>query len=159
MVESAFCNGWLFICSTSAGFIVQFKYWSKICKYITTVCVPVIVETNWRFSREANILLTHWGRDKMEAISQTTHSNTFSWMTMLKFRLEFHWNLFLRVQFTIFQHWFRLWLGADQATSHYLNQWWFDYWLIYVSLGLNDLIHFPLVPQMWVSKLDQHQFR
>ena len=26
-----------------------------------------------------------------------------------------------------------------KATSHYLNQWWFIYWRIYVSLGLNEL--------------------
>ena len=29
--------------------------------------------------------LTHWGRDKMAAVSQTTLSNTFSWMKMLEF--------------------------------------------------------------------------
>ena len=52
-------------------------------------------------------VLTHWGRDKMDAILQTTLSNAFSWMKMLEFRLKFHWHLFLRVQFTIFQHWFR----------------------------------------------------
>ena len=27
----------------------------------------------------------------------------------------------------IHEHWFRNSLGADQATSHYLNQWWLDY--------------------------------
>ena len=67
--------------------------------------------------------LTHWGRVNMDAISQMTFSNAFSWMKMLEFRLKFRWSLFLRVQFNIFQHWFRYWLGADQATSHYLNQW------------------------------------
>ena len=51
--------------------------------------------------------LTHWGRDKMAAVSQTTLSNAISWMKMLEFRLRFHWSLFLRVQLTIFQHWFR----------------------------------------------------
>ena len=51
--------------------------------------------------------LTHWGRDKMAAISQTIFSNAFSWMKMDEFRLRFHWSLFLRVQLTIFQHWFR----------------------------------------------------
>ena len=50
--------------------------------------------------------LTHWGRDKMAAISQTTFSNAFSWMKTNEFRLRFHWSLFLRVQLTIFQHWF-----------------------------------------------------
>ena len=43
----------------------------------------------------------------------------------LNFDLKFHWSLFLSIQFTISKHRFRQWLGADQATSHYLNQWWF----------------------------------
>ena len=51
--------------------------------------------------------LTHWGRDKMAAIFQTTFLNAFSWMKMFKFRLRFHWSLFPRVQLRIFQHWFR----------------------------------------------------
>ena len=67
-------------------------------------------------------VLTHWGWDKMDAISQTTFSSTFSWMKIFEFRLKYHRSLFLRVQLTIFQHWFRYWLGAAQATSHYLNQ-------------------------------------
>ena len=51
--------------------------------------------------------LTHWCRFKMDAISQTTVSNRFSWMKMYEFRLKFHWCFFVRVQLTIFQHWFR----------------------------------------------------
>ena len=51
--------------------------------------------------------LTHWGRDKMAAVSPPTLSNAFSWMKILEFRLRFHGSLFLRVQLTIFQHWFR----------------------------------------------------
>ena len=79
--------------------------------------------------------LTHWGRDKMAAIFQTTFSNAFSWMKMYEFRLRFHWSLFLRFQLTISHHWF--WF--DQATSHYLNQGWKVYWCIYASLSLNEL--------------------
>ena len=48
--------------------------------------------------------LTHWGRDKMTAISQTTLSIAFASMKMLKFRLNFHWSLFLRFPSTISQH-------------------------------------------------------
>ena len=40
--------------------------------------------------------LTHWGPDKMDAISQTTCSSAFSWMKMFEFRLKFHWRLLLR---------------------------------------------------------------
>ena len=55
------------------------------------------------------------------------------------FLLRFHWILFLRFKLTIFQDWFRWWLGTDQATSHYLNQWWSDYQRIFASFGLNEL--------------------
>ena len=51
--------------------------------------------------------LTHWGRDKMEAISQTTFSGAFPWIKIYEFRLILHWSLFLRFELTIFQHWFR----------------------------------------------------
>ena len=50
---------------------------------------------------------THWGRDKMDVISQTTFSNEFSWMKIFERQLKFHWSLFLRVQLAISQHWFR----------------------------------------------------
>ena len=88
-------------------------------------------------------VVTQWhrGRAEMNNISQTTFSNVFSSMKMFKFRLKFKWSLFPTVQLTIFQHWFRQWLGAVQATSHYLNQWWLVYRRIYASLGLNELIN------------------
>ena len=60
-------------------------------------------------------------------------------MKMNESQLRYHWSLFLRVKLTIFQYWFRWWLCADQATCHYLNQWWLVYWRIYASLGLNEL--------------------
>ena len=46
---------------------------------------------------------THWGWDKMAAISQTTFSNASPWMKMDEFRLKFYWSIFLRVQSMIFQ--------------------------------------------------------
>ena len=42
--------------------------------------------------------LTHWSRDKIATISQTTSSNAFSWMKMYEFLLRFHWSLFLRFE-------------------------------------------------------------
>ena len=51
--------------------------------------------------------LTHWARDEMNNISQTTFSKVFSSIKMFEFRLKFHWNLFPMVQLTLFQHWFR----------------------------------------------------
>ena len=68
-------------------------------------------------------------------------------MKLFELRLRFHWSLFLRVQLAIFQHWFREWLGADQAPSHCLNQWWSIYWCTYASLGLNALT----VITQWIS--------
>ena len=51
--------------------------------------------------------LTHLLLDKMATISQTTFSNAFSWMKKFDFLLKCHWSLFLWVQLTITQHWFR----------------------------------------------------
>ena len=101
--------------------------------------------------------LTHWGRDKMAAIFQTTFSKAFSWIKMYEFRLRFHWILFPMVQLTIFQHWFRSWLGPGQATSHDLNQWWLVYCCIYASLGLNELMQWnPMSPIItWPHNISQ----
>ena len=74
----------------------------------------------------------------------------------VEFLLKFQWSLFPRVQFTIFQHWFRQWLGAVQATSHYLNQWWLVYWCIYASPGLNELkVWKPLITN--ISDGEDHE--
>ena len=37
---------------------------------------------------------------------------------------KFQWSLFLRVPLPISESWFRKWLGAEQATSHNLEQFW-----------------------------------
>ena len=66
--------------------------------------------------------LTHLSLNKM--VSQTAFWNAFSWLKSFVIWFEFHWSLLLKVQLTISQHWFRNWLGAKQATSHYLNQCW-----------------------------------
>ena len=84
------------------------------------------------------MLNTLRSRKKWPPFFQTTLSNAFSWLKMYEFRLRFHWSLFPRVQLTtIFQHWFKWWLGAGQATSHYLNQW----WLIYCWLDVTRAMH------------------
>ena len=69
------------------------------------VCVHNIMQADWTH------WLTHWGRDKMAAIFQMTFSNAFSWMKMYEFRSRFHWSLFLRVQWTIFQ------LGSENGLA------------------------------------------
>ena len=91
---------------------------------------------------------------------------TFFNENVYDFRLRFHWGLFLRFQLTIFQHWFRSWLGDNQVTSHYLNRWWIIYWRIYASLGLNkfwklenDLLqvkHVKTISTAWYPKLLLH---
>ena len=46
------------------------------------------------------------------------------WMNIGKFWYCFHWSLFLVVWFMRIHNWFRSWLGTEQATDHYLQQWW-----------------------------------
>ena len=70
---------------------------------------------------------------KWPPIFQTRFSNAFSWMKIYEFWLRFHRILFLRVQLTISQHWFRR--QAIIWTSDGLF-----YWRLYVPLGLDELM-------------------
>ena len=54
-----------------------------------------------------SLTLTHLPWIKWPLFWQTTISNAFSWMKIIEFWFEFHWNLFPGVQLTISQHWFR----------------------------------------------------
>ena len=73
-----------------------------------SACIIMAMTFSKRLSWDGlSLNLTHLPLDKMAAISQTTFSNAFSRMKMLKFRFNFHWNWFIRVQLIINQHWFR----------------------------------------------------
>ena len=88
-----------------------------------------------QWSRRLWRLWTRWCWDKITAISWTASSNAPSSMKLYEFLLILHCTLFLRIKLTIFQQWFRLWIGPGQAVSHYLNQWCLVYWCTYASLG------------------------
>ena len=67
--------------------------------------------------------------------------------------MKFHWNMFLRVWFIIWQHWFRWWLRAEQATIHYLNQWWIRLQGIYAPLDIDKLM------KRWTHYISDNQVR
>ena len=100
---------------------------------------PAIIKVNW-------CELSHWSRNNMAVMFQTTFSNAVSWTKIYQFWLKFHWNLIVKVQLTIVQHWLRQWLGTNQATGHCVKQWGLVYWRIYASLGLNEIIN---LKDMW----------
>ena len=119
---------------------------------------PISYSVWFTFHCVSDLPLTHWGQDKMDAILQMIFSSAFSWIKMFEFWLKFHWSLFLRVQLTLFQHWFRQWLGAGQASSHYLKQWCLVYWCIYVSLGLNELKLIGFRLTQWSRDRVEHHY-
>ena len=109
------------------------------CWPLVVKCVTHIKQSPGTYDDNKGIEFNTLRPRQMTAVSQTTLSNAFSWMKMVEFRLRFHCSLFLSVQLTIIQHWFRHWLGTGQATSHYLSQWWLVYWRMYASIGINEL--------------------
>ena len=104
----------------------------KVTCYKITCLAHLWVNLMHHTWRTMSLLVTHWSRDKMATISQTTLSNAFSWISLLEFRLKLHWSVSPRVKSTISQHWFRKWFGPYQTTSHDLNQWWWYYLRIYL---------------------------
>ena len=74
-----------------------------LCIYFPLIALRTMLSPSWVIIASGNTLRP--GQDGRHF--QTTFSNAFSWMKMIKFRLRFHWSLFPRVQLTILQHWFR----------------------------------------------------
>ena len=108
-----------------------------------------------------HIPLTHWDRDKMADIFQTTFSNAFSWKNLVEFRLKFNWT-----------NWCQPSIGLDNGLAPY-RRWsiiWtnngLDFWRIDASLGLDELsttsqlilvqIFIPISPYYW--PLVSHQY-
>ena len=108
------CTWWSFYCVCgsvqisynpySSGFLYWLSTWDPFCQH-GFILIPGTCTTK-KFPCQNLSQLTHCGRDKMAANSQTTLSNAFSWMKISEFWLKFHWSLFVSVQLTIFQHWF-----------------------------------------------------
>ena len=104
---------WKDVCVWS--FVSNFASWWYVCVegasgdclqpvtsgdvFTSSLCMKHIVPK----MRSVNIF---WAETKF-SISQTTFSQAFSWMKMYEIWLRFHWSLFLRVQLTIFQYFFR----------------------------------------------------
>ena len=96
------------------------RKWEFICIWMFLCMYDIFISsTSWQNMSVVNTLRQR----QMAAISQTTFSNAFSRIKMYKFRLGFHWNLFLRFELTIFQDWF------------ILTSWWRDYCAV-CSLGM-----------------------
>ena len=86
------------------GLTVWENWWRYVWQSYFCCMYLLWISFIFSFFRFFLIHITHWGRDKMADISQTTFSNTFSWMKTYEFRLLFHWILFLRVKLTISYH-------------------------------------------------------
>ena len=84
-------------------------------EYICTVASFLVSKKQYKTKPKSNksetdrnrIDVTHLPMDKMATISQEMVSGAFSWIKSFVFWSKFHKSLFLRVQSTIIQHWFR----------------------------------------------------
>ena len=66
--------------------------------------------------------------------------NAFSSMKLYEVWLRFHWSLFLRVQWTIFQHWFQSnGLVPNRQLASILSNGVLSHWRVFASLGSDEL--------------------
>ena len=84
------------------------------------------ISVSWHASQKPISLsiLMRWCQDRMAAILQMVLSKPFVARKLLFLIPVSHSSVFSRVQSKIIQHWYRYWLGAEKAKSHYLNKWW-----------------------------------
>ena len=97
-------------------------------------------------------LLTHWGRNKMAAISQTTLSKAPSWIKICKLSIKIPLKFVPKGPINNIPAW--------SAPCHYLNQWCSDYRRTYASSGLNEFTnpigyYWSVLPtyQIWKKNL------
>ena len=109
---------WLIIPKTQIEWSLNIHPLSSIYIYIIYICNRIYV-----YQLSFLPLLTHWGLDYMAAISQIAFRNNSSNINPFGFQITFHRNIFLMGLLTSNHHCFRWWLGAEQVTSRYLNQW------------------------------------
>ena len=70
--------------------------------------------------------LTHWGRDKMAVIFQTTFSNNFSWIINAWISIKISLKFVPKGPIDNIPALVQIMAWHRQVTSHYRNQWWLD---------------------------------
>ena len=126
---------------SSCGVDLVFLEYSNLSTRIDTRPTSLYSQIPWFYYPAMRFGLSHWGWDKMAPIFQTTFSNAFSWMKMYEFRFKVLLKFVPKFELTIFQHWFRQWLGTVQATNLSEPMIVIVYWCMYVSLGVNELYY------------------
>ena len=69
--------------------------------------------------------LTHWGRDKIAAISQATFSKAFAWTKMYEFSLKISLKFVPEARINNNTALVQIMAWRRPSASHYFDQWWF----------------------------------
>ena len=111
-------------------YIIEHRYQATAIKKLNSLLPERLV--TWLLL-DASAVQHKRRRFFMMTIRQTTLSKAFSWMKMLKFRLKFHRNVFLRVQLRVIEipaldHVMATLLNTVMAEKHgryvqYINKW------------------------------------
>ena len=133
------------ICVIAAGVIIHTDVSDKTGTDDCNPSVKINKITIWTWYAPFAVNLRHWCRDPLAAISELTFSNVFLKQNSRN-SIKVSMKLVPKGLNNNIQHWFRWWLGAGHATSHYLNQWWSVYRRIYASLGFYVLKYWTIFP-------------
>ena len=141
----------IFLYTISAIFLyetgpIQWMWMLMAWCFSTRTSVATVLTTHPCVSQCWGVNSSHPGQKWTPFCTQHFQIHFREWK-ILYFDLSFT-GVFPRGLIDKSQHWFRLWLRAEQATRHYLNQWWLDYRRIYASLGLNELTKTGMVDDM-----------
>ena len=105
----------------------------KIIRHLQVQCWPGSGSV-WSLSQAFNTLRLRQNGCHFTDIFKCILLNEKAWI-LLKISLKF----VAKVQINNIPAWVQIMAWHWPGTSHYLNQWWLQYWWIYASLGLNEL--------------------
>ena len=111
------------ICCELCRFIFGHQRVIYRCLRLTTSCVPCGPVRKFRVYEGVIVIIMRLGQNGHHFL-QSAISNAFPCIEMWQIWVTFDRSFYLRVQLTLSKHCFRWRLGAEQATSDYLSQWW-----------------------------------
>ena len=89
-----FCRLYRMLEMATYNVSVILSLFMAIDRYSLVFLMIYFTDNFWSyFCDNGDIFLTHWGREKMDNISQRVFSNVFSSVEMFEFRSTFHWSV------------------------------------------------------------------
>ena len=155
-LKSKLCNPILITGKLASSAIPPFSHWMKTVSYFSILGMLLDFAMGNRlhaqFGKFVTISSSNWICHVTPILPHNTLMPRQNFPDDLLKRIFLNENVWNSIEISLEfvpKGRFRLWLGADQATSHYLNQWWLHCWRIYDTVDEIGRSYAMFAPSQW----------